>query len=187
MRTEVTFSPAFAIATVTLDAGESVQAEAGAMVSMSSSVSIKTDTKGGIMKGLKRSVLGGESFFMNTFVADGAGGEVVFAPALPGRHRRVGPQRPDGLPAVGRVSRGEHRHRRRQQVGRREDVLRQRGAVHAEDHGRGHAARLQLRRDPGARARAPVRPTPSTPATWSGGATACSSRSRRSAAGSRRC
>jgi uncharacterized protein (TIGR00266 family) len=84
MHTEVTFSPAFAIATVTLDAGESVQAEAGAMVSMSSSVTIKTDTKGGIMKGLKRSVLGGESFFMNTFLAEGAGGEVVFAPALPG-------------------------------------------------------------------------------------------------------
>jgi uncharacterized protein (TIGR00266 family) len=36
------------------------------------------------MKGLRRSVLGGESFFLNTFTADGPGAEVSFAPALPG-------------------------------------------------------------------------------------------------------
>ena len=45
---------------------------------------ITTDTQGGIMRGLKRSVLGGESFFMNTFTATGPGAEVSFAPALPG-------------------------------------------------------------------------------------------------------
>ena len=54
------------------------------MLAMTSAVSIKTDTVGGFMKGLKRSVLGGESFFMNTFTADGPDANVVFAPALPG-------------------------------------------------------------------------------------------------------
>jgi len=54
------------------------------MVSMSDSVSMKTEVKGGLMKGLKRSVLGGESFFINTFEASGEGGEVTVAPALPG-------------------------------------------------------------------------------------------------------
>jgi uncharacterized protein (TIGR00266 family) len=36
------------------------------------------------MKGLKRSVLGGESFFMNTFTASGPNAEIIFAPALAG-------------------------------------------------------------------------------------------------------
>jgi uncharacterized protein (TIGR00266 family) len=84
MRTEITFSPAFAMATVHLDQGESVKAEAGAMMAMTPSVEIQTSTKGGVLKGLKRSVLGGESFFMNTFTATGPDAQVVVAPALPG-------------------------------------------------------------------------------------------------------
>jgi uncharacterized protein (TIGR00266 family) len=84
MRTEISFSPAFAMATVHLDQGETVKAEAGAMMAMSSSVEIKTSTQGGVLKGLRRSVLGGESFFMNTFAATGPDAHVVVAPALPG-------------------------------------------------------------------------------------------------------
>ena len=66
-----------------LATGEQFQAEAGAMVSMSDSIKITTGTRGGILKGLKRSVLGGESFFINTFEAESAG-EVTIAPPLPG-------------------------------------------------------------------------------------------------------
>ena len=99
MRSEIAFSPAFASATVHLDPGESVQAEAGAMLAMTSAVSIKTDTVGGFMKGLKRSVLGGESFFMNTFTADGPDANVVFAPALPGDIVEWHAHRPDRVPA----------------------------------------------------------------------------------------
>ena len=53
------------------------------MVSMSDSIKTTTGTRGGILKGLKRSVLGGESFFINTFEAESAG-EVTIAPPLPG-------------------------------------------------------------------------------------------------------
>lgn len=84
MRTEITFSPAFAMATLHLEPGESAKAEAGAMMAMSPSVEIATSTQGGIMKGLRRSVLGGESFFMNTFTATGPDAHVIVAPALPG-------------------------------------------------------------------------------------------------------
>ncbi|MDH3707886.1 MAG: TIGR00266 family protein [Acidimicrobiia bacterium] len=84
MRTEITFSPAYAMATIHLDQGESAHAEAGAMMAMSPDIEIETSTRGGIMKGLRRSVLGGESFFMNTFSATGPDGHVVVAPALPG-------------------------------------------------------------------------------------------------------
>ncbi len=84
MRTEISYSPAFAMATVHIDVGESVKAEAGAMMAMTPSVGIETSTKGGVLKGLRRSVLGGESFFMNTFTATGPDAHVVVAPALPG-------------------------------------------------------------------------------------------------------
>ncbi|MDC3332398.1 TIGR00266 family protein [Ilumatobacter sp.] len=84
MKTEISFSPAFAMATLHLGQGETAKAEAGAMMAMSSSVEIATSTQGGMLKGLKRSVLGGQSFFMNTFTATGPDAHVVVAPALPG-------------------------------------------------------------------------------------------------------
>ena len=84
MRTEISFSPSFAMATIHLDMGESVKSEAGAMMAMSPSIEIQTSTQGGMLKGLRRSVLGGESFFMNTFSATGPDAHVIVAPALPG-------------------------------------------------------------------------------------------------------
>ena len=84
MRTEISYSPAFAMATIHLDAGESANAEAGAMMAMSPTVEIATSTQGGLMKGLRRSMLGGESFFMNHFQATGPDAHVIVAPALPG-------------------------------------------------------------------------------------------------------
>ena len=84
MRTEIDFSPAYAMATIHMDVGESVNAEAGAMMAMSPGVDIVTSTQGGVLKGLKRSVLGGESFFMNKFSASTQGAHVIVAPALPG-------------------------------------------------------------------------------------------------------
>ncbi|MEX2159628.1 MAG: TIGR00266 family protein [Dehalococcoidia bacterium] len=83
MQFEVKYGPAYALGIIHLDAGEKIQAESGGMVSMSETISMETSTRGGIMSGLKRSVLGGESFFMNTFTA-GQPGEITVAPALPG-------------------------------------------------------------------------------------------------------
>jgi len=80
---EIQYSPAYALGTVHLEAGEKIQAEAGAMVSMTDAIKMDTGVKGGIMSGLKRSVLGGESFFINTFTAEQPG-HVTVAPALPG-------------------------------------------------------------------------------------------------------
>ena len=84
MDIDIAYSPAYAIARVRLAEGESAKGEAGAMMAMTPSVDIATSTQGGIMKGLKRSVLGGESFFMNKFTATGPEAQVVVAPALPG-------------------------------------------------------------------------------------------------------
>lgn len=89
MEVDIQHRPSYAMATIKLAAGETIEAEAGSMVGMSDGVEIKTETKGGLMKGLKR-MIGGESFFINTFAAPN-GGEVLVAPSLPGDivHKRV--------------------------------------------------------------------------------------------------
>ncbi len=83
MHADIRYSPAFAMAVVTLDPNEEIKAEAGAMVAKSDGVDIQTTTQGGFLKGLTRS-FGGESFFQNTFTAGPQGGEVTLAPSLPG-------------------------------------------------------------------------------------------------------
>ena len=80
---EILHKPSYALARVRLNQREQLQAETGAMVSMSDNIKMDTSTRGGIFGGLRRSVLGGESFFVNTFTAEQAG-EVTLAPSLPG-------------------------------------------------------------------------------------------------------
>jgi uncharacterized protein (TIGR00266 family) len=84
MQTEIMYGPAYAAAKVTLTAGEVVRTEAGSMLAMSPGVTLETSTQGGVLKGLRRSVLGGESFFMNTFTAQADGAELWLAPAMAG-------------------------------------------------------------------------------------------------------
>lgn len=80
---ELLHKPSFTLARVRLDPREQLQAESGAMVSMSDSIKMETSSRGGIFGGLRRSVLGGESFFVNTFTAQQPG-EVTIAPPMPG-------------------------------------------------------------------------------------------------------
>lgn len=74
---------AFALAVVILQPEQSICAEAGAMVSMSSNVELYSEMKGGVFGALKRAV-GGESAFVSTFTAKGGNGEVTLAPGAPG-------------------------------------------------------------------------------------------------------
>ena len=84
MNIELKYQPSYTLGIVTLGPGEEIQVEGGSMVSMSSDVTIETKARGGLLKSLGRAVLGGESFFQNTFRAGGQGGEITVAPALPG-------------------------------------------------------------------------------------------------------
>ena len=54
------------------------------MLAMSPGIAMETTTQGGVLKGLRRSVLGGESFFMNTYTAQADGAELWLAPPLAG-------------------------------------------------------------------------------------------------------
>ncbi len=64
--------------------GEQVRVEGGAMIAHSAGVNLESKAEGGIMKGLKRSVLGGGSFFVTTYTAPAQGGWVDVAGVLPG-------------------------------------------------------------------------------------------------------
>ncbi|MCE5215963.1 TIGR00266 family protein [bacterium] len=84
MQSHVFYQPSYSLLQLVLEQGEAVQAEAGAMVSMTPNVLMQTAARGGILGGLKRSLLGGESFFMNTFTCTSGQGELTLAPSLSG-------------------------------------------------------------------------------------------------------
>ena len=84
MNVEIKYRPAFSIAFLHLSPSEKVRVEAGAMVSMSSDMTLTTKAQGGLLKSLSRSVFGRESFFMNDYQAGSDGGFVAVAPPLPG-------------------------------------------------------------------------------------------------------
>jgi len=63
---EVQHQPSFALAILRLQAEQSIQAEAGAMVSMSANIELQSQMKGGLFGALKRAA-GGESAFISTF------------------------------------------------------------------------------------------------------------------------
>lgn len=84
MNVDIRHSPAFAVARITLAAGEGVRAESGAMMATSAGVTVEAKAEGGLMKGFKRSLLGGESLFITRLTAGPQGGWVDCAARLPG-------------------------------------------------------------------------------------------------------
>ena len=84
MEYEILHKPSYALAWIHLFSGDAVQAESGAMVSMSDTIKIRTSARGGVLSGIRRTALGGESFFINTFYAEDEEGEVTLAPPMPG-------------------------------------------------------------------------------------------------------
>lgn len=84
MEVSVRHNPSFAVARVALAGGEEIRAESGSMMATSGGVAVESKAQGGFMKSLKRSMLGGESFFITTFRAPETGGWVDAAARLPG-------------------------------------------------------------------------------------------------------
>ena len=81
---EFSHRPSYTHLKVTLERGESIVAEPGAMVGHSTTISIETGTsRDGVLSSAK-SMLGGESMFTNTFVAEDGSGTVTLAPPTPG-------------------------------------------------------------------------------------------------------
>ena len=69
---------------VTLRAGESVFTESGGMAWMTGDVEMSTNTRGGLVAGLARS-LAGESLFMTTYICRQGEARITFTPEVPGK------------------------------------------------------------------------------------------------------
>ena len=84
MKVNILYRPSYSMAEVKLNPKENILVESGSMVGMSSNIKVETKMKGGLFKSLARSVLGGESFFINSFYAESGEGKMLLAPTLPG-------------------------------------------------------------------------------------------------------
>ncbi len=80
----ITGKPEYSMLSVGLNPGDEIIAESGAMVSCDTSVNVKTSSRGGVLSGIKRATLGGESFFVNRYTTEEKSAEIKFAPPAPG-------------------------------------------------------------------------------------------------------
>ena len=88
MQHELIARPAMTVAKLTLQAGETVTCEVGAMVAMNTGFQVETTSRtrgggGGIRKGLKR-MFSGESFFLNHFTATQPNQMLMIGPSMLG-------------------------------------------------------------------------------------------------------
>ena len=84
MQHRILARPTYAMLEVELTPGEKFVSESGAMAWMDENVRMETSARGGGLAGLKRKLLGGESFFQNTYHVDSGSGKVTFAPKSSG-------------------------------------------------------------------------------------------------------
>ncbi len=84
MQYEILAAPSYSLLEVDLDPGQKIITESGAMAWMEGDLETQTGVRGGLMKGLKRKLLSGESFFQNTYTAGPGGGRIALAPGPDG-------------------------------------------------------------------------------------------------------
>ena len=84
MKYEILYPEAFPIVDCHLERGESIKAESDAMIAMSPTIEVEGKLEGGILSGLARKFLSGESMFFQELVARRGAGKVLFGHALPG-------------------------------------------------------------------------------------------------------
>lgn len=70
---------------IDLRQGEEVYAEAGTMLYMGAGIDLQARMQGGVMKGLMRKFLAGETMFMNCFRCEGATGHLALANPIAGK------------------------------------------------------------------------------------------------------
>ncbi len=92
MDINIKYKPSYAMALVNLNQDESIMVESGAMVSKSTNIDIQThrmNKQDGFLKSFAKSLVSGESFFMNTFTAKNGNGTIEIAPTIPGDIEKI--------------------------------------------------------------------------------------------------
>ena len=84
LKYEILYPEAFPIVECYLERGESIKAESDAMIAMSPTIDVEGKMDGGILRGLARKFLSGESLFFQELVARRGAGKVLFG------HSQVG-------------------------------------------------------------------------------------------------
>lgn len=84
MEYKILYPEAFPIIECQLRRGERIKAESDAMVAMSATVDVEGKMEGGILKGIMRKVLAGESFFFQELAANRGDGKVLLGHPYPG-------------------------------------------------------------------------------------------------------
>ena len=84
MKYEILYPEVFPIVKFHLERGEKIKAESDAMVAMSATVDVEGKMEGGILSGLARKFLSGESLFFQELAANRGAGEVLIAHSQPG-------------------------------------------------------------------------------------------------------
>lgn len=84
MQYSIDHKPSYSLLDLRMDAGDTIVSESGAMAWMEGPLDVKTSTRGGVLSGLKRKLLSGESFFQNTYTATGDGARLALAPGAAG-------------------------------------------------------------------------------------------------------
>ena len=98
LKYEIKYQPSYSLLEVQIPAGGRITAEAGAMTYMSSNIRVETHTRmkeSGIWGTIKVSLLGGETLFINDYIAEGGPGKAGFVSAPLGDITRleVGPSK----------------------------------------------------------------------------------------------
>src|SRR5260221_12676849 len=70
---------------ITMAGGDEVRADAGAMTYMTAGIEMDARMEGGLLEGLKRRVLAGQSFFLTFFKCTVPTGRVAFSAPYPGK------------------------------------------------------------------------------------------------------
>jgi len=82
MEFEIKYRPSYSMLVVSLDVGETIVGEAGAMTYMSPTIEVRTRKRGKSLLGsIGLTLLGRQSFFVNDYTAVGGRGEVAFTSA----------------------------------------------------------------------------------------------------------
>ncbi len=84
MNYQILYPEAFPVVECHLTRGEKIKAESDAMIAMSATIDVEGKMEGGILKGLMRKVMAGESFFFQELVASRGDGTVLFGHSRPG-------------------------------------------------------------------------------------------------------
>lgn len=97
MRIELAGQPAYAVAYLRLDHGESVYCEPGAMVAMSAGIEAGGSLEGGVVRAAFRKAFGDEKFFLARYTAEVHGAWVALSPRFPGDIAAVPVRDGDGV------------------------------------------------------------------------------------------